>query len=60
MGGQRRVKITDEGSAILLSIRDNASNQEVRVYADNNQEAKLAIARGVRNAGMRLSFTKDV
>lgn len=58
--GQRRVKMVDEGTAILLSIRDNTSHQEVRVYASGSkQEALETIARGVRNNNMHLSFTKD-
>ncbi len=56
--GQRRVKITSDGAAILLAIRDNTSHQEVRVYASDHQEAKLALAKAVRDAGMHLSFTK--
>jgi hypothetical protein len=56
VNGQRRVKITDKEGAILLSVRDNTSQQEVFVYSSNMQVAKLAIARGVRNAGMHLSF----
>ena len=49
VNGQRRVKITEKDGAILLSIRDNASHQEVYVYAKDTQVAKLAIARGVRD-----------
>jgi len=49
VNGQRRVKITEKEGAILLSIRDNASHQEVYVYAKDTQVAKLAIARGVRD-----------
>lgn len=57
VGGQRRVKITSKGNgAILLSIRDNASHQEVHVYASDIQAAKLAIARGARNEGLRIAF----
>ncbi len=54
--GQRRVKIIDEPGRILLAVRDNASQQELHVYSNNHQEAKLAIARGVRNAGFGVSF----
>ena len=58
VNGQRRVKIADQGSRILLSIRDNTSHQEVHVYADDAQAAKLAIAQGARDAGLRISFSK--
>jgi len=56
VGGQRRVKISDSDEAILLSVRDNTSHQEVRVWADDHQEAKLAIARGARANGLHISF----
>lgn len=52
----RRVKIIDKGGAILLSIRDNTSHQEVHIYASDMQDAKLAIARGARNKGLRIAF----
>ena len=57
--GNRRVKITEDGGQILLSVRDNASHQEVHVYATNMWAAKLAIARGARNANLAISFGKD-
>ena len=56
VGGQRRVKIMECNSAILLSIRDNASHQEVWVYASDTQAAKLVIARGARDANLSISF----
>lgn len=56
VGGKRRVKITDDGSRLLLSVRDNTSQQEVHIYARDMQSAKLAIARGVRDAGLSVSF----
>src|SRR3989344_2133708 len=59
VNGQRRVKITSHGSYILLSVRDNASHQEVHVYVNDMQTAKLAIARGARNAGLRISFARS-
>ncbi len=54
--GQRRVKITEKNGAILLSVRDNASHQEVYVYADDAQTAKLTIARGARNHKLNIAF----
>jgi hypothetical protein len=57
VNGQRRVKIGDEnGSSILLSVRDGTSLQEIRVFATDRQEAKLHIARGALNAGFKISF----
>jgi len=58
VSGQRRVKITDDGSSILLSVRDNASHQEIHVHSKNMQATKLAIAKGARNAGLHISFGK--
>ncbi len=60
VNGQRRVKIIDLGTCILLAVRDNASQQEVYVYADNAQAAKLAIAKGARNAGLNISFENRI
>lgn len=60
VGGQRRVKFTDENShCILLSVRDNASHQEVRVYVTDIQEARTTIARRLRDADIAIRFTKD-
>lgn len=58
--GQRRVKIVDQGSCILLSVRGNISHQEIHVYADDKQAAMEAIARGARNAGLAIGFGKPV
>lgn len=57
--GQRRVKITRQDSGLLLSIRDNASHQEVQVYANDLQKAMEDIARGVLSAGLHVSFRKE-
>lgn len=59
VGGNRRIKITKDGSAILLSVRDNVAHQEVYVYANNVQAAMLAIACGIRNANLHVSFSKE-
>ncbi|KKU51182.1 MAG: hypothetical protein A3F26_03145 [Candidatus Ryanbacteria bacterium RIFCSPHIGHO2_12_FULL_47_12b] len=59
VNGRRRVKIVDKkGECILLLVRDNTSHQEVHVYVNDEQAAKLAIARGVREADLHLSFGK--
>lgn len=54
--GHRRVKITDDGAQVLLSIRDNVSHQEIHIYCSDVQSAKLAIAKGARNAGLAICF----
>lgn len=56
VSGRRRVKITEKEGTILLSIRDNASHQEVYVYAKDTQDAKLSIARGARSEGLEIGF----
>lgn len=59
VNGQRRVKISDDGSSILLSVRDNTSHQEIHVHSKDMQATKLTIARGVRNAGLHVAFGKE-
>lgn len=56
VSGNRRVKITRDGSYILLAVRDNASQQEIHVYAHDAQVAMHTIARGARNAGLAIAF----
>ena len=56
VNGMRRVKITDDRLCILLSVRDNTSHQELRIYVTDMQAAKLTIAQGARNAGLNISF----
>ncbi len=55
-GGRRNVKIIDVEGGILLAVTDGTAHQEVRVYASNIQAAKLHIARGVRSAGLSITF----
>lgn len=52
VSGKRRVKIADDGKSILLSVRDTASHQELRIFASNLEGAKQAIAKGVHGAGI--------
>ncbi|OGG86025.1 hypothetical protein A2392_00980 [Candidatus Kaiserbacteria bacterium RIFOXYB1_FULL_46_14] len=54
--GNRRLKIRDNGVCIVLQVRDNISHQEIYVYVSDMQAAKLAIAKGARNAGLAISF----
>lgn len=58
VSGRRRVKINDCGEGLLLSVRDNTSHQEVRVYVSNIHLARLDISRGARNAGLHIAFNK--
>ena len=54
-----RVKIAKDGNSILLTARGGVGSQEVRVHYSNYQEALEYIARGARNAGIAIHFTKD-
>ena len=60
VNGNRRVKLTEDGGQLLLSVRDNASHQEIHVYVSDMHAAKLAIARGARNANLAISFGKEI
>ncbi|MEX0930832.1 MAG: DUF2103 domain-containing protein, partial [Candidatus Paceibacterota bacterium] len=46
--GKRRVKITNRAGALLLSVRDNTSHQEVFIYTNDVHATKLSIAKGAR------------
>ena len=56
--GNKRVKIDDKDGAVLLSVRDNISHQEIFVYANDLQEVKLVVAKGARDAGLHICFGK--
>ena len=58
VSGQRRVKITDVIGGVLLSIRDNTSHQEVRVYTTDIHKTKLALSKATRNNDVHLCFGK--
>lgn len=53
---EQRVRISQEGSSILLFVRGTTSCQQIRVYSQNIQETQLAIARGARNEGLHICF----
>lgn len=55
----KAVKISTVSSAILLSIRDNTSCEDVYIYSNNLREAKLAIAKKLRDNKIRISFGKE-
>ncbi len=57
VNGQRRVKITCDKTHILLSIRDNASHQEVRVYANDVEATADLIATEVKKIGLAVTRT---
>ena len=55
--GKRRLKITDKGTHLLLSIRDNTSHQEIHVYTSDQKTAERAIADGALRKGVLVSST---
>lgn len=57
--GNRRVKITDEGSRILLAVRDNTSHQKISVISQDKQKTKIAIARAAHDAGLTVSLQDE-
>jgi hypothetical protein len=54
--GRNSVKIINEKSCILLSVRGASAHQEIRVYAHDIQKAKSAIAQSAKNASFHVSF----
>ncbi len=58
-GGNRRVKIIDSPTYILLSIRDNSSQQEVHIYTSDSSEAKKALTQGAKDLGVTVTFPKN-
>lgn len=44
LGGKRRIKVTDKPPAIFLSVRDNASQQEIYLYSNNTEKTLETIA----------------
>jgi hypothetical protein len=52
INGRRRVKITNEGSVILLTVRDNTSQQQVRMYSNKIKESIPALTKIIENTGM--------
>ncbi len=56
VNGNRRVKIVNEGTCVLLAIRDNASHQEVRVYGEVAQQTVVVIARRLRDHDISIRF----
>lgn len=57
--GKRRVKITENNGYILLAIRDNISQQEIHVYANDPILAKSFIAKGAKAEGLIVSYAKN-
>lgn len=53
--GLRRVKVVSSSSSLLLSVRDNVSQQELRVYASDVDAAKQYILKNAAKAGFSVA-----
>lgn len=51
-----RVRIADLDGCILLTVRQSRSLQEVRVYTQDVNSARLAISRALRNDDIAICF----
>ncbi len=52
--GLKRLKIMTDDGSLLLIVRDNISQQELRVYATDIKIAKAHIATGAHHAGFKV------
>lgn len=52
--GLRRVKISLESACLMLVVRDNISQQEIIVYADNLELVKREMAAAVAELGFKV------
>jgi hypothetical protein len=55
VGGNRRAKITDDGKSILISVRDNTSHQELRIFVSNLTKAKLILTEEIQATGIQVT-----
>ena len=56
VSGRSSVKIINDKNCILLSVRGASAHQEIRVFADNHEKAKLAIKQAAEKASFHTSF----
>ena len=56
--GKRRVKITRYAGRLLLSVRDNASHQEIHIYTTDPESVKKAIIKACEGSTIHVSFGK--
>ncbi|MEK7614936.1 MAG: DUF2103 domain-containing protein [Patescibacteria group bacterium] len=56
VNGKRRIKIVEQSGALLLTVRDNTSHQEVYIYASDLQAVKSILEQGAQKAGFFVSF----
>ena len=54
--GKKRAKVTVRQGNLLLSVRDNSSNQEITIYTTDTHKTKRALYRGGLDEGIEVSF----
>lgn len=54
INGQRRVKITNQHSRILLTIRDNTSCQDIFVFTKNPERVITSLTKEIGDIGVRV------
>jgi len=59
VGGKYRIKVTDEGSRLLLAVRDNAALQKLSVITNNKKKTADAISQYAEEQGMRYAYQKQ-
>ena len=55
--GKRRMKMTKKDGALLLSIRDNTSHQEVYIYTSDTESTQRAITGEVKKHHVLITYT---
>lgn len=55
-GGIRKIKIVDETGGVLLVVNQPGSAQEIRIYTNNRQTTKEAIARFIADNNITFQF----
>jgi hypothetical protein len=55
-GGLQRVLIADRPGWLLLTVRQASTVQELRIFSPNLPIARTALARGLRDNGIRIAF----
>ncbi len=60
VSGKRRLKITDNGTHLLLSVRDNTSHQEIYIYTNNSKAATEAIKNKALEKDILVTSTQSI
>jgi hypothetical protein len=57
--GKRRIKMTESKGGLLLSVRDNASHQEVFVYSNDANITRQVVVECARNLHISITSVKN-